>query len=149
MEYVKSLLKPISSELRLRDFKHNIIENAVQKLVNQAHTNPSLRNSLGLQGTVTFKSHTNLGTTNDAISAPIEHISLGRDGADTAVQVPAPKPLPAPKARRRARGKGNQADQFCIYRTSDSQNAPAIAIKYKAPHKLSLNKITTRLRAEI
>ncbi|KJK88393.1 hypothetical protein H633G_07733 [Metarhizium anisopliae BRIP 53284] len=149
MEYVKSLLKPISSELGLRDFERDVVENAVQKLVDRAHTDPSLRNSLGLQGTVTFESHTNLGTTDDAISAPMEHMSLGRDGADAAVQVPAPKPPPAPKARRRARGKGNRADQFCIYRTSDGQNAPAVAIEYKAPHKLSLDEITTGLGAEI
>ncbi|KAH7012653.1 uncharacterized protein B0I36DRAFT_369779 [Microdochium trichocladiopsis] len=152
LEYVRSLLKPISSELGLRDFERDVIENAVQKLVDRAYMDPLLRSSLGLQGTVTFESHTNLGTTDDdPISEPLEHMSLGRGGADAAASASAsaPKPPGAPKARRRARGKGNRADQFCIYRTSDGQNAPALAIEYKAPHKLSVDEVVTGLESEI
>ncbi|XP_044718710.1 kinase [Hirsutella rhossiliensis] len=131
IEYVKSLLKPISSELGLRDFERDVVENAVQKLVDRAYTDPLLRSSLGLQGTVTFESHTNLGST-----GPTEPAS-------------GPKPPAAPKARRRARGKGNRADQFCIYRTSDGQKVPALAIEYKAPHKLSVDEVITGLESEI
>ncbi|OAQ58949.1 serine threonine protein kinase [Pochonia chlamydosporia 170] len=149
MEYVKSLLKPISSELGLRDFERDVVENAVQKLVDRAHTDPLLRSTLGIQGTVTFESHTNLGTTEDLISEPMEHMSLGGDNPVATAQGFAPKQAAAPKARRRARGKGNRADQFCIYRSSEGQNVPAIAIEYKAPHKLSLDEIITGLEAGI
>ncbi|KJZ70625.1 hypothetical protein HIM_09980 [Hirsutella minnesotensis 3608] len=127
MEYVESLLKPISSELG------SGISSA----------------TLGLQGTVTFESHTNLGTTNDPISAPMGNMSLGRGSAGPAATTSAPKPPSAPKSRRRARGKGNRADQFCIYRTSDGQDVPALAIEYKAPHKLSVDEVVTGLESEI
>ncbi|KAJ6437118.1 LOW QUALITY PROTEIN: Major facilitator superfamily domain, general substrate transporter [Purpureocillium lavendulum] len=149
LEYVKSLLKPISSELGLRDFERDVVENAVQKLVDGAYMDPLLRRSLGLQGTVTFESHTNLGATDDdPISEPMEQMSLGRGGAGAAASASAAKPV-APKVRRRARGKGNRADQFCIYRTSDGQNVPALAIEYKAPHKLSVHEVVTGLESEI
>ncbi len=65
LEHVRSLLKPISSELGPRDFERDVVENAVQKLVDQAYMDPLLRANLGLQGTVTFESHRNLGTTDD------------------------------------------------------------------------------------
>ncbi|CAG1960520.1 unnamed protein product [Fusarium graminearum] len=51
--------------------------------------------------------------------------------------------------RRKARGKGNRGDQFCIYRTSDDQNVPVVAIEYKAPHKLRRGEIVTGLVSEI
>ena len=149
MEYVRSLLKPISSEVGLRDFERDVVENAVQKLVDRANTDPLLRSSLGIQGTVTFESHTNLGTTDDLISEPMEHMSLDQDDTGATAQGSAPNQAPAPKSRRKARGKGNRADQFCIYRTSEGRNVPALAIEYKAPHKLSLDEIITGLEAEI
>src|SRR5690348_15924135 len=81
----------------------------------------------------------------------MEHMSLGMDsaGAAASTSASAPKPPVVPKARRKARGKGNRADQFCIYRTSNGQNVPALAIEYKAPHKLSVDEIVTGLDSEI
>ncbi|KXJ84855.1 hypothetical protein Micbo1qcDRAFT_169896, partial [Microdochium bolleyi] len=156
LEYVRSLLKPISSEQGLRDFERDVVENAVQKLVDGIFMDTVLRRALGLQGTVTFESHTNLGTTdNDPISEPMERLSLGSVGASavgamvTAPASAAQPPAAAPKARRKARGKGNRADQFCIYRTSDGQNVPALAIEYKAPHKLSVDELVICLESEI
>ncbi|KND86166.1 hypothetical protein TOPH_09209 [Tolypocladium ophioglossoides CBS 100239] len=141
LEYVKSVLKPISSEVGLREFEQNVVEYAVQKLVARAYSDPLLRSRLGLRGTVTFESHTNLGTT-DPISKPMENMSL-------AAPASAPRTPAAPKARRKARGKGNRADQFCIYRTDDGRNAPVLAIEYKAPHKLSVDEVVTGLESEI
>ncbi|PHH93273.1 hypothetical protein CDD83_8784 [Cordyceps sp. RAO-2017] len=145
MQYVKSLLKPISSELGLRDFEHDVVENAVQKLVEWAYKDPLLRSRLGLKGTVTFESHLNLSL-NDDISESMEQLSLGRDGPAG----PASTPKPDPRPRRRARGKGGSlADQFCIYRTTDGVDIPALAIEYKAPHKLSVDEVVTGLESEI
>ncbi|KAK4138392.1 hypothetical protein BT67DRAFT_437713 [Trichocladium antarcticum] len=124
LEYVKSLLKPIGSEIGLRDFERDVVENAVQKLVGKVHHDPVLRSSLGVQGTVMFESHTNLG---NPISEPVGY---------------------GPKARE-AQGKGNGADQLCIYQGSDGRRFPAIAIKYRAPHKLSVAEIVTGLESEI
>ncbi|RYP01932.1 hypothetical protein DL764_006027 [Monosporascus ibericus] len=143
LEYVTSLIQPISSELGLRDFERDTVENAVRKMFEEAYKDPPLRSRLGLEGTITFESHTNLGDTDNAISEPMEHVSIGRSDADAAV------PAPRKTTRRKARGKGNRADQFCIYRTSHGQNIPTVAIEYKPPHKLSLGEIVTSLESEI
>jgi hypothetical protein len=149
LEYVKSVLRPISCEIGLRNFERDVVENAVQKLVDEVYDDLLLRSNLGLQGTITFESHTNLGNTaGDPITEPMEHISNGIDNVGAAASAPASKP-PATKAHRKARGKGNRADQFCIYRTSDSQNIPVLAIEYKAPHKLSVDEIAVGLESEI
>lgn len=82
---------------------------------------PRLRSSLGIKGTVTFESPTNLRITDDATSEPMQHMSLGKDGTgeEVSTSAPAPRPPATLKPRRRASRKGNRADQLCIYRTSD------------------------------
>ncbi|RYO97368.1 hypothetical protein DL765_011212 [Monosporascus sp. GIB2] len=142
-QYVTSLIRPISSELGLRDFERDTVENAVRKMFEEAYKDPPLRSRLGLKGTITFESHTNLGDTDNAISEPMERVSVG--GGDANAAVPAPRKT----TRRKARGKGNRADQFCIYRTLPGQNVPTVAIEYKPPHKLSRDKIVTGLESEI
>ncbi|KAM4067886.1 lipopolysaccharide kinase [Hirsutella rhossiliensis] len=140
LEYVKSLLQPISSELGLRDFERDVVENAVQKLVDGAHKDPLLRQSLGLAGTIKFESHTNLATVEDALSEPLQNLSLGNAPVT---------PRPSRRPHRVARGKGNRADQFCIYKTGDGVEVPALAIEYKAPHKLTVDELITGLKLEI
>ena len=146
LEYVKSVLRPITSELDLRFFERDVVENAVQKLVDRAYTDPVLRSSLGLRGSITFESHTNLG---DEVIESLEQTSLGEGNTGAAGSASAPKPMMASKARRKARGKGNRADQFCVYRTLDVQNVPVLAIEYKPPHKLSMDEVVTGLESEI
>ncbi|KAF6811218.1 hypothetical protein CPLU01_15154 [Colletotrichum plurivorum] len=141
-----TLLSPISSEIGLRNFERDTVENTVQKLIDEAYKNPRLRDDLGLQGTVTFESHTNLGETDDSLSEDLDRMPIERD--DTGQPGSASTP-PSRKPRRRARGKGNRADQFCIYRLSDGRNIPALAIEYKAPHKLERNEVVTGLASEI
>ncbi|KAM4065625.1 hypothetical protein HRG_010646 [Hirsutella rhossiliensis] len=140
LQYVRSLLKPIRSELGLRDFERDVVENAVQKLVEGAHKDPLLRQSLGLAGTITFESHTNLASVEDGLSEPLQDLPPG-----SALVTPRPSRGP----RRLARGKGGQADQFCIYRTGDGVEVPALAIEYKAPHKLTVDELITGLELEI
>ncbi|KAG5810663.1 hypothetical protein H9Q74_006359 [Fusarium xylarioides] len=148
MEYVKSLLKPISSEIGLRDFERDVVENAVEKLIQAASTDTTLQRQLGIRGTVTFESHTNIGTNQDTISELMEQMSLSSNDGRSAV-ASTPNPCAAPKPRRKARGKGNRADQFCIYRMSDGENTPKLAIEYKAPHKLSVDEIVAGLESAI
>jgi tRNA A-37 threonylcarbamoyl transferase component Bud32 len=137
LDFVRSVLRPITSEIGLRNFEHVMVENMVQRLVDEVYKDALLRQSLGLDGTVTFESHTNLGAT---VEDPAD-----TDNVDVARPV-RPEPL---KARRQARGKGSQADQFCIYRASDGGNVPVLAIEYKAPHKLSIEEIAVGLEIEI
>ncbi|PFH62291.1 hypothetical protein XA68_14286 [Ophiocordyceps unilateralis] len=134
MELSKESLRPISSENGLRTLEFNVVESAVERLINRTHADPLLRSTLGLPGTATFKSHTNLGATNDPLSESMEGMSLGP---------------PAPKPRRKARGKGNLADQFCVCRTSEGQSIPKLAIEYKPPHKLTEDQLVTGLKSEI
>ncbi|CAM1508767.1 Fc.00g056150.m01.CDS01 [Cosmosporella sp. VM-42] len=122
LDYVRSLLHPVSSELELRSGQRDVAENAVQKLMDETYKDPLLASHLDLDGTVTFESHTNLGNTDDSLSESMN---------------------------RRARGKGNRADQFCIYRTSKDRNIPTVAIEYKPPHKLSRDEIVTGLVSEV
>ncbi|EGU82798.1 hypothetical protein FOXB_06689, partial [Fusarium oxysporum f. sp. conglutinans Fo5176] len=137
LDYVKSLLRPVSSEIGLRNSERDVVENAVQKLMDATHNDSSLRSHLGLDGTVTFESHTNLGITDDSLSESMEQAAIGS------------RPPSRMTRRRKARGKGNRGDQFCIYRTSDDQNVPVVAIEYKAPHKLRRGEIVTGLVSEI
>ncbi|EFZ04007.2 lipopolysaccharide kinase (Kdo/WaaP) family protein [Metarhizium robertsii] len=95
MEYVRSLLKPFSSEVGLRDFERDVVENAVQN----ARICPE---------------------------------------AGASSQVPS-----------QSEGNGQSGGSFCIYRTSECRNVPALAVEYKAPHKLSLDEIITGLEAEV
>lgn len=148
LDYVASLISPITSETGLRHFERDTVENAVQKLVDEAYNDEQLRVRLGIQGSVTFESHTNLGDTVDAVSESIEHMTIA-ENSGTDATTPAPK-RPRPKAHRKAgKGKSGPADQFCIYRRSDGRNVPALAIEYKAPHKLTRDEVVTGLREEI
>ncbi|KND87652.1 hypothetical protein TOPH_07728, partial [Tolypocladium ophioglossoides CBS 100239] len=145
IEYVKSLLKPITCELGLRAFERDVVENAVQKLVDRAYMDPLLRSSLGLQGTETFESHTNLGTTDDPISEPLEHMSLGSGSAGPRVGV-WPEAAGGPQGPSQSEGQGQWGGPVL---TSDGQKVPALAIEYKAPHKLSVDEAITGLESEI
>jgi len=140
MEYVRSIISPISSEHGLRYYERETVENAVQKLVSAVYKNPRLRRRFSLRGTVTFESHTNLGPID---SEPFQLTSLSGDSAGDIVSV---RP---PRRAVKIKGKGNRADQFCIYSTSDSARVPAMAIEYKAPHKLTQDEIVTGLASEI
>ncbi|UPK91528.1 hypothetical protein LCI18_002463 [Fusarium solani-melongenae] len=136
LDYVRSVLHPISSEIGLRNSERDVVENAVQKLIDATYNDLSLRSHLGINGTVTFESHTNLGITDDSLTESME-------------EVPIDSRPPLTRLQRKARGKGNRADQFCIFRTSDGRSIPALAIEYKAPHKLTRNDIVTGLASEI
>ncbi|EEH21951.2 hypothetical protein PABG_04162 [Paracoccidioides brasiliensis Pb03] len=163
LEYVRSLIAPISGEIGLRNYERVMVENAVQKLVNAVYDDELLRKQLRLRGTVTFESHMNLGQTNNSsTNESMEQMSISEDNsddADTVAQKRRKEKISAhdrhhmqsrsPKGPLKARGKGSRADQFCIYRTSDGRNIPTVAIEYKAPHRLSRDEIVTGLDSEI
>ncbi|KAF3760063.1 hypothetical protein M406DRAFT_269932 [Cryphonectria parasitica EP155] len=152
LDYVQSLIGPISSEHGLRYFERDTVENAVQKLIGAVHDNPLLRDHLGLRGTVSFESHTNLGNSNSNqdLSESLEHMSLGSGYAGHASTNPTSRARSrTPAGRPTARGKGARADHFCIYSMSDGTSIPKTAIEYKAPHKLTQDEIVTGLASEI
>jgi hypothetical protein len=163
LEYVRSLIVPITGEVPLRYQERYTVENAVQKLMDAVYEDETLRTKLDLKGSVTFESHTNLGQTNQSsITESMEQISTDEDNQDdfdrrtkrrrkerSASNNQQQIQSSGAKRGRRARGKGNRADEFCVYRTSDGDNIPTVAIEYKAPHKLSRDELVTGLDTEI
>ncbi|KAI1325805.1 hypothetical protein F5Y16DRAFT_376790 [Xylariaceae sp. FL0255] len=142
LDYVAAFNKPITSETDLRHFARETVENAVQKLCDAAFEDSQLRARLDVQGSITFENHTNLGDNIKDISASIEQLAITQNNISTAT--------PAPRRSRKAkRGKSGPADQFCVYRKSNGQNIPALAIEYKAPHKLTRDEVVAGLRGEI
>jgi hypothetical protein len=60
LEYVQKYLDPISSELGLRHYARETVENPVRTLIQEVYRDDQLREQLQLQGTMMFESHTNL-----------------------------------------------------------------------------------------
>ncbi|KAL2161905.1 hypothetical protein VTH06DRAFT_7690 [Thermothelomyces fergusii] len=142
MDYVRSVLQPISSEYGLRYYERQAVEDVVKKLVDAVYEDSTLREKLGLRGTVTFESHLNLSQMESMMSELSERTPSTGETART----------PSAAARKRLRltkGIGGQPDQFCVYRTSDAADVPTLAIEYKAPHKLSTEELVTGLESEI
>ncbi|KAI0423988.1 hypothetical protein F5Y09DRAFT_336142 [Xylaria sp. FL1042] len=149
LDYVATLIKPIASETDLRHFARDTVEIAVQKLVDAAYDDDQLRAALDIQGSVTFESHTNLGGASVSVDALTESVHQ----IDMASEATGATPLPLKPSRTRAhrktkRGKSGPADQFCVYRRSDGRNVPALAIEYKAPHKLTRDEVVAGLQGE-
>ncbi|KAI1839312.1 hypothetical protein JX266_014477, partial [Neoarthrinium moseri] len=150
LDYVRSMLYPISSETALRDFERDTVENAIRKLFSEAEKDTFLRAEFGLHGAdLTFESHTNLGNAGKAgneegvVSGPMQHLSISDDHR------PAMASRAPPRARPKVKGMGNRADQFCIYKNADGQRVPVAAIEYKPPHKVSQGEILRGLRSTI
>ncbi|AEO59462.1 hypothetical protein MYCTH_2111646 [Thermothelomyces thermophilus ATCC 42464] len=109
LDYIQSLITPISSEHSLRHYERDTVEDTVQKLVDAVYDNPVLRASVGLRRTVTFESHTNLGTIDGNLSEPSESVPLSGGSAGEAALAP---PAAVRKRHHVAKGKskGNRAD---------------------------------------
>ncbi|KAI1506365.1 hypothetical protein F5X99DRAFT_415206 [Biscogniauxia marginata] len=147
LEYVASVLYPIGSELGLRNFEHDTVENAIRKVFSEAYNDLEIRSSLDLRGTIAFESHTTPGDNGDeTISQSMERLSVARISAAAKPAIPKRN---VRKTSRRARGKGNRADRFCICKNSQGRSVPVVAIEYKPPHKLRRDEIITGLQSEI
>ncbi|KAG9228961.1 hypothetical protein BJ875DRAFT_489361 [Amylocarpus encephaloides] len=157
LDYVQKYLDPVSSELGLRHYARDTVENPVRTLIQGIHRNDQLREQLRLGGTLMFESHTNLGKTSEPlIEEEVGQMSISESNTSQS-------------ERRRTKSKGNEvgkkgkrdmagggsrgitgsADQFCIYELADGQRVPVVLIEYKAPHKLPLAEIVVGLRGVI
>ncbi|KAL2689310.1 hypothetical protein Neosp_003363 [[Neocosmospora] mangrovei] len=122
LEQLKSTLNPVSSEMTLRTFQCKTVEDSVCMIMDAVHNDPEAREHLGLQGTMSFIDHTNIGN----ITSP-----------------------EAPTEQQPKRMKNCRADQLCIYQSSSEEKVPTLAIEYKPPHKLTRDEIVTGLVGEI
>lgn len=137
LDYVWSLIDPISSEQGLRSFERDTVENAIQKLTSAMNDIPLLRDHLGLRGTVTFESHTNLDRKDTNLSEPLERMSISRGSTGDAASA---STASAPKVQRKTKGRGNRADHFCIYGLSDGTSIAKTAIEYKIPQQIDTGR---------
>lgn len=157
LEYVQRYLDPISSELGLRHYARETVENPVRTLIEEMHKFEPLREQLRLGGTLMFESHTNLGNTSQAlIEEEVQYMSISEpnssktEGRRTKGKGKGGRERgKGGGARGRNRGVTGTADQFCIYELADGQRVPVVLVEYKAPHKLPLSEIITGLRGEI
>ncbi|KAG9229511.1 hypothetical protein BJ875DRAFT_507895 [Amylocarpus encephaloides] len=157
LDYVQKYLDPISSELGLRHFARDTVENPVRTLVQEIYKNVRLREHLQLGGTLMFESHTNLGKTSElSIEEGVEHISMsaphtseGEPHRMEEQDKQASKRGKRDNAQGGNRGITGSADQFCIYELADGRRVPVVLVEYKAPHKLPLVEIIAGLRGEI
>jgi hypothetical protein len=67
---------PINSELGLRHYARETVENPVRTLIKEAYKDEKLREQLQLRGTVIFESHTNLGQPSETLTGEMEGMSI-------------------------------------------------------------------------
>jgi hypothetical protein len=76
LDYVRTYLDPIASEVALRQYARETVENPVRTLIQAIHKHEKLRNQLQLQGTMVFESHTNLARSLELpMENEMEHLS--------------------------------------------------------------------------
>ncbi|KFY63877.1 hypothetical protein V496_03615 [Pseudogymnoascus sp. VKM F-4515 (FW-2607)] len=96
LDYVWTYLDPIASEVTLRHYARETLDNLVRNLIQAIHKHEPLRNQLQHQGTMVFGSHTNLAR---SLELPMENemelLSISEPNTSRA-------------ARSRAKGKGKQ-----------------------------------------
>lgn len=148
LEYVRKYLNPISSELGLRHYARETVENPVRTLIEEVFRDEQLREQLQLQGKMIFESHTNLPQPSKAsIDEGMEQMSITEQSSlHTGGNRAKGKQGNSSGAGRRRAGS---ADQFCIYLMSDGTRIPVVSIEYKPPHKLPLSQIIAGLKGEI
>ncbi|KAG6000548.1 hypothetical protein E4U21_005344 [Claviceps maximensis] len=71
IEYVRTVTKPISSEIGLQNYERDVVENAVEIIINILSENSLLQECLNILGPVSFESHTNLGLSDGAVQSCI------------------------------------------------------------------------------
>ncbi|EKG09444.1 hypothetical protein MPH_13515 [Macrophomina phaseolina MS6] len=145
LDHIRTTMDPIDSEELLRHFARSAVEKPVQNIVDEIFNDGTLREKLGLRGRVSFQSHTNLGQSDaTTVDEAMERMSIS-DTSRGNQRATSARPA---TSERRGKG-GGRADQFCIYRQEDGSSSPAIAIEYKAPHKLTRGAITAGLSGTI
>jgi hypothetical protein len=122
LEYVQRYLDPISSELGLRHYAREIVENPVRTLIQEVYRDDRLREQLQLQGTMMFESHTNLpqpsGTT---IEEEMEQMSITEPNTSYRENRAKDKVKQGGKKSKQVSAgaagweRAGTADQFCIY----------------------------------
>ncbi|EGE77253.1 hypothetical protein BDDG_00190 [Blastomyces dermatitidis ATCC 18188] len=151
LDYVRQLISPISSEWDLRYYERETVENQVRAIIDRIYENDELKRAFGLRGSITFDSHLNLGLSVRAadLNPGDQQSSIeSMVGTESSTGKRMGKKNKA-KKKETTMVTGGQADRFCIYRQDGDEHIPALAIEYKAPHKLTRNEIVRGLAQDI
>nr|KMM71157.1 hypothetical protein CPAG_07464 [Coccidioides posadasii RMSCC 3488] len=132
----------------LQYYKQDTVENQVQMVANTMYKDETLRQAFGLAGSIIFESHTNLRVSKQSQVTEKQTQDLSTD-TDPFFH----KDHTIRKQKQRANKDSpisrEQADQSYIYQQGTKKDISAITIEYKAPHKLTCDKITTGLKEEM
>ncbi|OJD20618.1 hypothetical protein ACJ73_08050 [Blastomyces percursus] len=143
--YIWDGLRPITAEMVFRYYEWDTVENQVQMVVNAFYEDEKLKQIFELAGSVTFESHTNLGGSkqNRVVDKETQHLLI--DANMSSFQDQGPGKGKQKDSKADAPLSRGQAHRFCVYRRGNKEDVPAIAIEYKAPHKLTCDEIATGL----
>ncbi|PGG95254.1 hypothetical protein GX51_08296 [Blastomyces parvus] len=123
LDYVRQLISPISSEWDLRYYERETVENQVRAIIDRIYENDELKKAFGLRGSITFESHANLG-----LSTRVADLNPGDQQSFIESII----------GTESSTGKRN-----------GDEHIPALAIEYKAPHKLTRDEIMGGLAQDI
>jgi hypothetical protein len=131
LEYVARTIDPIGSEDDLRFLERLTMENMVKHLFDEVGKDGGLTRALDVDGRITFENQASFRNEEvDKLSKSMGKLKVSGD--------------------KSSRPRNTRADQFCVLRSSSDGSArPVVAIEYKAPHKLTLEEITTGLQGDI
>ena len=143
--------RPIYSEVSLRNFERDTVDNFVEKVIQALRDDEPLRHEFGIEGRVTFYDRANPSET--SLENSLEHMNL-QD-----VWTPQ-RPANTRHGRGRGRGRGaaqsqkrdgtarrrnRRADQFCVHLVADERKTPVYAVEFKAPHKVTIPELVAGL----
>ena len=123
LEFIGKSIDPIGSEDDLRYTERLTLENMVKTLFESIDFGPELP----IRGNISFENQARFRS----------------DGVDDVVRKTADMSVSTGHARN------TRADQYCVFRKKDEFARPIEAVEYKAPHKLTIEEISTGLKSEI
>ena len=123
LDFIGKSIDPIGSEDDLRYIERLTLENMVKTLFESIDFGPEL----ALRGDISFENQARFRS----------------DGVDDVVRKTADMSVSKGYARN------IRADQYCVFRKKDELARPIEAVEYKAPHKLTIEEISTGLKSEI
>jgi len=131
LEYVAGTIDLIGSEDDLRFLERLTMENMVKHLFDEVGKDRGLTRALDVGGRITFENQASFRNEEvDKLSKSMGKLKVSGD--------------------KSSRPRNTRADHFCVLRSSSDGSArPVVAIEYKAPHKLTIEEISTGLQGDI
>ncbi|KAF4765275.1 hypothetical protein HAV15_003307 [Penicillium sp. str.  len=143
----------LAQNLTLTIFLRQTVEDHVSKIIEELYSDPTLRQTFGLRGSIRFENHSNTLSPEWELEEGMQNIDIRgrprRRSPRLAAREQRASSIAAthgPRTPPPARNNRPRADQFCVYnipsQSSESIHRVAAYIKeYKSPHKVTLGHI--------